>query len=112
MVNSRELLSETSHAEHLHCLLVVSIVPGAPSLEYRIERQSWRATLSLPTKGPNFCGSESRGSCEVGVSLRRVNRHVGRGANATSPLGSWVVMATNLALVWVFLKASLSGWQH
>ena len=50
MVNSRELLSETSYAEHLHCLLVVSIVSRSPELGV-LHRE---AELKGHTLSPNY----------------------------------------------------------
>lgn len=50
MVNSSELLSETSYAEHFHCLLVVSTVPRRPELGV-LRRE---AELKGHTLSPNY----------------------------------------------------------
>ena len=50
MVNSSELLSETSYAEHFHCLLVVSVVSRSPELGV-LHRE---AELKGHTLSPNY----------------------------------------------------------
>lgn len=50
MVNSTELLSETSYAEHFHCLLVVSMVSRRPELGV-LRRE---AELKGHTLSPNY----------------------------------------------------------